>query len=73
MNKITYYSFHIDGDDLCEVEKFVTIFNKPAYGEDYYNIMSVIREMGMNRGAEAKYSSTKELQRHYRRHIHQEM
>ncbi|WP_255373078.1 multiprotein-bridging factor 1 family protein [Chitinophaga sp. YR627] len=55
MNKITYYSFHIDGDDLCEVEKFVTTFNEPAYGEDYHNIMSVIREMGMNRGAEAKY------------------
>ncbi|TWV97350.1 hypothetical protein [Chitinophaga pinensis] len=55
MNKITYYSFQIDGDDLCEVEKFVTTFNKPAYSEDYLNIMSVIREMGMTRGAEVKY------------------
>lgn len=55
MNKITYYSFHIDGDAQCEVEKFVTRFSQPAHEQDYGNIMSVIRDMGMNRGAEANY------------------
>lgn len=55
MNKITYYSFHIEGDDLCEVEKFVTRFNIPAYKDDYENIMSVVRYMGTCTGAEEHY------------------
>lgn len=55
MNKITYYSFHIEGDDLCEVEKFVTTFNNPAYQDDYENIMSAIRQMGKCTGAEEHY------------------
>ncbi|WP_149696581.1 hypothetical protein [Chitinophaga sp. CF418] len=56
MNKITYYSFHIEGDDLCEVEKFVTRFNSsPAYKDDYENIMFVVKHMGKCTGAEEHY------------------
>ncbi|MBW8687445.1 hypothetical protein [Chitinophaga rhizophila] len=55
MNRVTYYSLYIDGDELCEVEKFVTRFNKPDYATDYDNIMAAIREMGMTRGADARY------------------
>lgn len=55
MNKISYYSFHIEGDDLCEAEKFVTRFNSPTYKEDYESIMSVITHMGRYTGAEEHY------------------
>lgn len=55
MDKITYYSFHIEGEDLCEVEKFVTTFSNPAYQDDYEKIMSTIRRMGKHTGAEEHY------------------
>lgn len=52
-NKVTYYSFHLNGDSHSELEKFVTAFNKPGYETDYKNIMDTITRMGDVSGAEA--------------------
>jgi len=51
-DKIDYYSLHFDGEEFCEIEKFVKRFKGTVYNSDYCEIMKNIVEMGNKKGAE---------------------
>jgi len=55
MNKVDYYSFHLDGEEHSELEKFVSRFKDGVYCKDYDEIMSTITEMANSKGAAEGY------------------
>lgn len=56
MEKVSFYSFLINGEDGTETEKFILKFrDHDIYKRDFNIIMAAIKEMGSRRGASIEY------------------
>jgi hypothetical protein len=53
--KVTYYSVHIEGEALWEVDKFFEKMEQKAEEDDILRFVAVLEEIGDTRGAKKRY------------------